>query len=76
MYINGVLHTSNTSTTAMSNVNLLVGHSTAYGQPRSGYIDEVYIFDNAVTAEQVAFMYMRTPSYTPRTTYVASPNIK
>lgn len=76
MYINGVLNTSNTSITQMVNVNLTIGDHVYYVQPRSGYIDEVKIYDSALTSGQVETMYIQKPSYVPRHTHIATPDLR
>ena len=66
LYINGVLDGSNTSTTTI-NTTLSIGDSPYYLQPRSGNIDEVKIYDSAITDTQVESLYMNKPSFVAKT---------
>jgi len=75
LYINGVLDNSNASTTTLSNVTLDIGDHEFYSQPWSGYIDEVKIYDSALSQTQVESLYMNKPNYTQHTVQVASPNL-
>jgi hypothetical protein len=66
MYINGVLENSIVGSTAINGMALAIGkYSTS--QYRSGNIDEVKIYDNAITAIQVENLYMTKPSFVAKT---------
>jgi hypothetical protein len=76
MYLNGEFDTGNTNTTTLSNVTLSIGNSPYYTQYFDGNIDEVKIYDSAITATQVEALYMSKPSFTVKNTQVESPNLR
>lgn len=75
MYINGVLEQTILGSRQLNNMALAIGkYSTA--QYRDGNIDEVKIYDNAISASQVEELYMSKPSFITKSTQVASPNLR
>lgn len=74
MYINGVLENSIVDTTPLSSMALAIGrYSTS--QYRSGNIDEVHIYDNALNQTQIQNLYMVAPSYATSTVYTGTPTL-
>ena len=67
MYVNGVFDKSTSSTLALTNAALAVGADIKWSQWRDGNIDEVHIYDAALSASQVANLYLQRPSYISKT---------
>lgn len=74
MYINGVLENTIPAVNNLSNMALAIGrYSTS--QYRSGNIDEVHIYDRALSSTQIQNLYLIAPSYTPTTVYTGTPTL-
>ena len=77
MYINGAFNTSTTTRVELANAHLAVGTDLYYTtQARDGGVDEVKIYDAALNATQIQNLYMVKPSFVPRDTHIASPDLR
>ena len=76
MYVNGVANYSGTARVELSAADLAVGTDLYYDQYFDGDIDEVHIYSGALTSEQVYNLYMKPPSFTPRSTLIATPDLR
>lgn len=69
IYINGVDSKSSTTGTIadvnslINSVNFTIGAESDAGEPWNGYIDEVRVYDRAITAEEVAKLYQLQSDY-------------
>ncbi|HRP51834.1 MAG TPA: LamG domain-containing protein [Candidatus Dojkabacteria bacterium] len=67
IYINGVDSKSSTTGTIadvnslINSVNFTIGAESDAGEPWNGYIDEVRVYDRAITGEEVAKLYQLQP---------------
>lgn len=76
MYVNGVANYSGTARVELNAAELAVGNDVYRDQPWDGDIDEVHIYSGALSSTQVYNLYMKNPSFTPRTTNTITPDLR